>query len=178
MKRLSTSVVLLALVYVLSAAGHRNVAQGQDAPPATQPSDNGGGPGGGGPGGGGPGGGGPGGGGGRPNGPPGGFHLIPRFAMAKLNLTDDQKAAIAALEKDTKAKLAAILTPEQMKTLETARPPMMGRRGGGQNGGGGQGGPSGGPGGGPGGGQGQDGPLDGPPGGAPGGPGQGGAASN
>src|SRR5580704_4596765 len=59
--------------------------------------------------GGGPNGGGPGGREGR-GGPGGGFHLIPRFAEEKLNLTDDQKTQIAELEKETKAKLEKILT--------------------------------------------------------------------
>ena len=70
--------------------------------------------------------------------PPAGFHLIPRFAEQQLNLTDDQKKQIADLEKQTQAKLAKILTADQMKTLDEARPP---RPGGGQGGpgGGGQG---------------------------------------
>ena len=54
--------------------------------------------------------------------------------MEKLNLTEDQQKEVADLEKETKAKLAKILTPEQMKTLETARPPGRGQ---------GQGGPGG-----------------------------------
>jgi len=78
--------------------------------------------------------------GGGPGGPPpGGIHLIPRFAAEKLNLTDDQKKQIADLEKECKDKLAKILSPEQMKTLESARPPRRGE--------GGQGGREGGPGG-------------------------------
>jgi hypothetical protein len=60
---------------------------------------------------------------GGPGGPPGGFHLIPRFAEAKLNLTDDQKKQVADLEKEVKDRLAKILTAEQLKTLEEARPP-------------------------------------------------------
>ena len=56
-------------------------------------------------------------------GPPGGVHVIPRFAEEKLNLTDDQRKQIADLEKEMKDKLAKILTPEQLKALEQARPP-------------------------------------------------------
>jgi hypothetical protein len=74
-----------------------------------------------------------------PGGPAGGFHLIPRFAEEKLNLTEDQKKQVADLEAETKAKLEKILTPEQIKTLQEARPP---RRGG--PGAGGPGGPDGG----------------------------------
>jgi Spy/CpxP family protein refolding chaperone len=69
--------------------------------------------------------------GGRHGGPPPGFHLLPRFAVDRLNLTEDQQSKIAELEKETKAKLAQILTPEQMKTLEELRPPRpMGGQGG------------------------------------------------
>ena len=98
----------------------------------------------------GPGGGGPGAGpGGQRGGPPAGFHLIPRFAMEKLDLTDDQKKQIDALEKETKDKLGKILSAEQMKTVEEARPPRRGQGGGPGGGGpdgGGQGGrPQGGP---------------------------------
>jgi hypothetical protein len=75
-------------------------------------------------------------------GPPGGFHLIPRFAEDPLNLTDDQRKQIADLEAETKAKLEKILTADQMKTLEQARPP--GRGPGGPGGGFGPGGPPGG----------------------------------
>ncbi len=95
-----------------------------------------------------------------PRGPRGGFHLLPPGAEQKLNLTDDQKTQLAALETEVRGKLEKILTPEQMAQLKKMHPP--GRRGGG--GPEGQGGP-GGPGGGPG-----DGPQGGPD-GAPAGPG-------
>jgi len=75
--------------------------------------------------GGGPAGGGPGG----PGGPGGGFHLIPRFAVEKMNLTADQQKQIAELEKETKAKLGKILTPEQQKIIEEAHPPRPGQGG-------------------------------------------------
>jgi Spy/CpxP family protein refolding chaperone len=65
----------------------------------------------------------------RRGGPGGGFHLIPPFAAEKLNLTADQKKQIEQLEKETKAKLSKILTPEQQKLLETARPPRPGKGG-------------------------------------------------
>ncbi len=78
-------------------------------------------------------------------GPGGGFHLIPPFAVEKLNLTKDQQKQVAELEKETKAKLYKILTPKQQKTLETSRPPRPGRSGGrrGPDGGPGRGGPGG-----------------------------------
>ena len=68
-------------------------------------------------------GGGPGGGPGRQGGPPPGFHLIPPFAIANLNLTEAELKQTAELEKEVKAKLEQILTPEQMKILMEARPP-------------------------------------------------------
>ena len=72
----------------------------------------------------------------------GGFHLLPPRAAEQLQLTDDQKKQLAALEAETKAKLEKILTPDQMQKLSTLRPPMRP---------GGPGGPQmrGGPGGGP-----------------------------
>jgi hypothetical protein len=92
-----------------------------------------------------------------------GFHIIPPFAMEQINLSDDQKQKLAALEKDTRDKLAQILSADQMKKLEEARPP---RRGGGRGPGGGGaeggGGPGGDQGGGGGGGAG-NGPSDRPP---------------
>src|SRR5208282_5114643 len=54
----------------------------------------------------------------------GGFHLLPPRAQEQLQLSDDQKKQIAALEAETKAKLEKILTPEQMQKLQTMRPPM------------------------------------------------------
>jgi hypothetical protein len=61
--------------------------------------------------------------GGRPPGPQG-FHLLPPRAAERLNLTDDQKQQITALEAETKAKLEKILTPEQLEQLKNMRPPM------------------------------------------------------
>ncbi len=66
---------------------------------------------------------------------PRGFHLLPPRAEQRLNLTDDQKKQIAALEAETKAKLEKILTPDQMEKLKNMRPPMMGRGGPGMRGG-------------------------------------------
>jgi Spy/CpxP family protein refolding chaperone len=142
---------VLSFIFVsLFAATVAVRVMAQNAPGDSPPQD-GGGPGGGQDGGGG----GP----GDPgNGPPppgrGGYHLIPRFAQERLNLTDDQQQQINQLEKDTKAKLAKILTPDQMKILETARPPRPPRGGPDDQ----QGGPGGGPGGG-----GQGGGDQGPP---------------
>jgi hypothetical protein len=56
--------------------------------------------------------------------PRGGIHLIPPFAVAKLNLTDSQEKQIAEAQAIAKEQLAKILTPEQLKTLEEARPPQ------------------------------------------------------
>jgi Spy/CpxP family protein refolding chaperone len=71
---------------------------------------------------------------------PGGFHLLPPRAQEQLNLTDDQKKQVAALEAEVKAKLEKILTPEQLKQLKEMRPPQ---RPGGPGGFGGRGGPDG-----------------------------------
>jgi len=148
----------LALALTGSVLAGRSFSADKPAGPGHK-QDGGGGPGG-------PGGGGPGGGPGGPGGPGGGAHLIPRFAEEKLNLSEDQRREIADLEREMKDKLAKILTPDQMKTLEEARPPQRGQGG---PGGGGQGGPGGG---------GQSGPGGGGPGGpgagGPGGPGGGG----
>ena len=150
MKRFTKFALALALTGSV-LAGRSYSADNGDGPP---PPRDGGGPGGAGGGGGRAGGGG---------GPQGGAHLIPRFAEDQLNLSDDQRAQIADLEKEIKAKLAKILTADQMKALEAARPPQRGQGG---QGGGGPGGPGGGQGGGAGGGQG------GPGGGGPGGGGR------
>lgn len=135
-----------------------------------QDNGNGGGPGGPGGQGGGPGG--PGGGGGRgrqggpggPGGPGGGMmkpgQVLPQGLRDRLNLTAEQSKQLDELQKDVDAKLAKILTPEQLKQME-----QMPRRGpggrGGPGGGGGPGGPGGGGGGRP----------NGPPGGGQGGAG-------
>ena len=136
MRRLpKVAFVLVSLIAVTAAL--RAVAQNTGGGP---PPQNGGGAGGGAGGHAGPGdqGGGP---------PPPGWHLLPHFVEEKLNLTDDQQQQIEQLEKDTQAKLAKILTPDQMKILQTARPPHHG---------GGPDGPQGGPGDGNGGGPGGD----------------------
>jgi Spy/CpxP family protein refolding chaperone len=119
---------------------------------------------------GGPGGGGPGGpggpGGGRMFGRPQPGQVLPPMLQEALNLTDDQKKQVAELQKDVDARLAKILTQDQMNQLKQMR----------QRGPGGPGGPGGGPGGGFGGGgpggRGPGGPGDG--GRGPGGPGDGG----
>jgi len=71
--------------------------------------------------------------GGGPGHGPGGFHLLPPRAEQQLNLTADQKTQLAALEAEVKAKLAQILTPEQLEQLKQMRPP---RHQGGPGGGG------------------------------------------
>ena len=59
-------------------------------------------------------------------GPPPGFHLLPRFLVDKLNLSEDQRKQIEELEQETKAKLNKILTPEQQKIMAETRPPRPG----------------------------------------------------
>ena len=51
------------------------------------------------------------------------IHVLPREIAGKLNLTDQQRAKIAALETDISAKLAQILTTEQLTMLQQFRPP-------------------------------------------------------
>ena len=71
--------------------------------------------------------GGPGGMGGQRGGPggQGGFHLLPPFAMERLNLAAGQQKQIADLETEAKSKLEKILTPEQMERLHQMRPPPV-----------------------------------------------------
>src|SRR5665213_884002 len=107
MKRFSTLMLFTALLCGLSLATGAGAADEANGPPPRQE--------------------------GGAGGPPPGYHLLPRFTLEKLNLTDDQQKQVAALEQEVKDKLAKILTADQMKTLETARPP---RRGPGGNGGG------------------------------------------
>jgi formylglycine-generating enzyme required for sulfatase activity/phosphatidylethanolamine-binding protein (PEBP) family uncharacterized protein/Spy/CpxP family protein refolding chaperone len=57
----------------------------------------------------------------RPGAGPG-VRLLPRNAGERLELTDGQREQITVLEKDTAAKLAAILTPAQRKKLEELQP--------------------------------------------------------
>jgi hypothetical protein len=63
---------------------------------------------------------------GRPPGPPaggGGVRVLPPFARDRLTLAPQQEKELADLEKEARAKLDAILTPEQRKKLDEARPP-------------------------------------------------------
>ena len=64
---------------------------------------------------------------GEPGGPggQGGFHLLPPFAMERLNLAAGQQKQIADLETEAKSKLEKILTPEQMERLHQMRPPPV-----------------------------------------------------
>jgi hypothetical protein len=59
----------------------------------------------------------------------GAFHLIPRDVEDKLKLTADQQQGLTALERETEEKLAKILTPEQVKVLQEARPPRQNQGG-------------------------------------------------
>ena len=68
----------------------------------------------------------------RGQGGPGGLHLLPPRAQEQLNLTDEQKTQIAALEAETKAKVEKILTPEQLQQLKQMRPPQRQGQGQGQ----------------------------------------------
>ena len=123
------SVLLMVLLTGLIGFSFVGRLRADDAPDGPPPrhhdkgADNGNadGPG---PGGGGPGGGGPG---NHRPGPARGVHLIPPFVADKLDLSDDQKKQIADLEKEVKAKLAKILTADQMMTLEETRPPRPNR---------------------------------------------------
>jgi Spy/CpxP family protein refolding chaperone len=67
---------------------------------------------------------------GEGRGPQPGYHLLPRFVVEKMDLSDEQMQQIRQLEAETKAKLEKILTADQKKVLEEARPP---RRGGGDS---------------------------------------------
>lgn len=118
MKRLSILVLSLGLCAGTSLSFAADAPPRPDGPP---PRDGGGGP--------------PGG---------GGFHILPRFVVEKLALTEEQHKQLADLEKETKDKLAKILTPEQLKILEQSRPPRPGGPGGGGPGGPDGGGPGGG----------------------------------
>ncbi len=108
MKRLSIMILSLGLCAGASLSHAADAPPQQDGPP---PRDAGG----------------------PPPPPPGGggFHLLPRFVADKLNLSEDQQKQLADLEKETKDKLAKILSPEQLKTLEQSRPPRGGPGGGG-----------------------------------------------
>jgi YHYH protein len=66
----------------------------------------------------------PGGGGGaREGGPDGAFHLIPPFALRRVNLTDEQRRQIEPLDQEARERLEKILTPEQLQILKESRPP-------------------------------------------------------
>ena len=78
---------------------------------------------------------------GRGPGGPGGFHVLPPRAQEQLNLTDDPKKQVAALEAEVKAKIEQILTPEQLKQLKEMRPPQRQGGPGGFGGSGGEGRP-------------------------------------
>jgi Spy/CpxP family protein refolding chaperone len=133
----------------------------------------------------------PGGGPGGPGGPGGGppkfgkpqlGTVLPPHIRAQLELSDEQEQQLTNLEKDVKAKLLKILTPDQQKKVDEMfkkgppgkGPGGPGGPGGGPGGPGGKGGPGGGPGGFPGGPGGKGGPGGGPggPGGGPSGPGK------
>jgi Spy/CpxP family protein refolding chaperone len=57
---------------------------------------------------------------------PGGFHLIPPPVQQQLNLTADQQKQLADLQAEVKAKVEALLTPEQLQQLQQVRPPRRG----------------------------------------------------
>jgi hypothetical protein len=52
-----------------------------------------------------------------------GYHLLPRFTMDRLDLSEEQRKQLADLEADVRLKLKAILTPEQFQTLDQTLPP-------------------------------------------------------
>src|SRR5262249_10750025 len=71
--------------------------------------------------------------GGQPPFGPGGFvvapqpgQILPPFLQERLNLTPAQKKQLEELQKETDAKLAKLLTPEQQKMLQEMRNPFPG----------------------------------------------------
>jgi Spy/CpxP family protein refolding chaperone len=52
------------------------------------------------------------------------------MAQQMLNLSDDQKKQIDALQTEVDARLAKILTPQQLDQLKQMQPPGRGRNGG------------------------------------------------
>ena len=69
--------------------------------------------------------------GGRPGMRPQPGQVLPPVLQDMLKLTPEQKAAVADLQKEVDAKLAAILTPEQLKQMQSiGSAPPGGRRGG------------------------------------------------
>jgi Spy/CpxP family protein refolding chaperone len=61
---------------------------------------------------------------------PKGFQLgkvLPPFIVDELELTEEQEAKIAAIEKEVKAKLEKILTAKQKRIIQNARPPRKGK---------------------------------------------------
>lgn len=55
------------------------------------------------------------------NGPAGPAQILPPFVIDELKLTDLQRGQIQELQKDVDAKLAKILTPEQLEQLRQSR---------------------------------------------------------
>lgn len=58
--------------------------------------------------------------------PPRPGEILPTFVMDSLNLSDDQKTQLSALQKSVDSKLKQILTPEQLEQLQHAGPPGRG----------------------------------------------------
>jgi Spy/CpxP family protein refolding chaperone len=61
---------------------------------------------------------------------PKGFQLgkvLPPFVVDELELTPEQEAKIATLEKEVRAKLEKILTAKQKRMIQNARPPRKGK---------------------------------------------------
>ncbi|QDV24679.1 EF-hand domain-containing protein [Aureliella helgolandensis] len=58
--------------------------------------------------------------------PPRPGEILPSFVIDSLDLTEQQKARLAALQKTVDKKLASILTAEQKQELENHRPPQHG----------------------------------------------------
>lgn len=67
-------------------------------------------------------------------GPPPVGKLFPRDVAESLELSEEQRGKIADLEAEIKGKLEKILTPEQMRKLETMRPRGQGKGDGEQGG--------------------------------------------
>ena len=71
---------------------------------------------------------------GQKQGSPPPFHLFPRNMEDRLNLTDSQRQQIEDLQKEAKAKLYQILTPQQQTQFEQLRPPRRQSQGAGEGG--------------------------------------------
>jgi len=114
--------ITVAALTVLLISSHSSIVRAQDqGAPASPPSDSRPSEGKGGKGG--------------KGGPGGGLHLLPPRMAEQLNLSDDQKKQISALELEMKTQLEKILQPDQLDKLKQGRPGRGGGKGGKHGGG-------------------------------------------